>query len=209
MMKAVKMMSKKVDQIAKIFLSFISINIFANKLPPFFEKVQTKIQDPMNLRDPFKSNLTAIKSEEEAEEEKETSQQETLLTNVSTETLEDVPINRLIIVGTLLGPTRLATAKVAPALGVMPNADAPSHIIKEGMILGENKAEVRAIVHGGIVLVEKIRNVYEQDEYIETIIPLTQQKLSQSRPVPNAPTTAPTTPPPPPPPSPEEELPEE
>ena len=46
-------------------------------------------------------------------------------------------------------------------------------LLKEGRTLGKNRAEVRAILPGGVVLVEKITNVYEQDEYIETIIPIT------------------------------------
>ena len=47
-----------------------------------------------------------------------------------------------------------------------------SFILKEGMSLGKNKAELKAILPGGIVLVEKFKNVYDQDEYLETIIPV-------------------------------------
>lgn len=45
--------------------------------------------------------------------------------------------------------------------------------LKEGMRLGQNNAELKAILPGGIVLVEKIRNVYDQDEFLETVIPVT------------------------------------
>ena len=44
--------------------------------------------------------------------------------------------------------------------------------MREGMKLGLNNAEIKAILPGGIVLVEKIRNVYDEDEYLETILPV-------------------------------------
>ena len=47
-----------------------------------------------------------------------------------------------------------------------------NYYIKEGMRIGTNSAEVKAILPGGIVLVEKIRNVYDLDEYLETVIPV-------------------------------------
>ena len=40
------------------------------------------------------------------------------------------------------------------------------------MRLGRDNAEIKAILPGGIVVVEKIRNVYNQEEYLETIIPI-------------------------------------
>ena len=45
------------------------------------------------------------------------------------------------------------------------------YLLREGMKVGEDKSEIKAILPGGIVVVEKIRNIYEQDEYIETVIP--------------------------------------
>ena len=41
------------------------------------------------------------------------------------------------------------------------------------MVIGENNAVIKAILPGGVVLVEKIKNVYEQDEYLETILTIT------------------------------------
>jgi hypothetical protein len=40
------------------------------------------------------------------------------------------------------------------------------------MKLGANKATLRAILPGGLVLVEKNTNIYGEDEYLETVIPL-------------------------------------
>jgi hypothetical protein len=35
--------------------------------------------------------------------------------------------------------------------------------------------DVKAILPGGIILVEKIRNVYDQDEYLETVLPVSSE----------------------------------
>jgi type IV pilus assembly protein PilP len=40
------------------------------------------------------------------------------------------------------------------------------------MKLGENQAELKAILPGGIVVVEKLKDVYDKDEFIETLIPV-------------------------------------
>jgi type IV pilus assembly protein PilP len=45
-------------------------------------------------------------------------------------------------------------------------------ILKEGMKIGQDEAELKAILPGGIVLVEKIVNVYGQEEFLETVIPI-------------------------------------
>ena len=51
-----------------------------------------------------------------------------------------------------------------------------SFLLKEGMKLGRNGAEVKAILPGGVVIVEKIVNIYDQEEYLETIIPISKGK---------------------------------
>ena len=62
-------------------------------------------------------------------------------------------------------------AKIANGKTLLPEV----FYIKEGMKLGSSGAEVKAILPGGIVLVEKIRNVYDQDEYLETVIPISNE----------------------------------
>ena len=153
------------------------VNAFANELPLFLKNNQTKIENPMELRDPFKSDVTATDKTTEKTEGLRSSGDS--FSNIPTIELDRIPLNRIVIVGTLMGPKRLATAKVMSETGGMPGPNDPSFIIREGMILGTNKAEVRAIVHGGIVLVEKIRNAYDQDEYIETIIPLIELEFNE------------------------------
>ncbi len=45
-------------------------------------------------------------------------------------------------------------------------------ILREGAKIGEDGAELKAIMPGGVILVEKIINVYGQEEYLETVIPI-------------------------------------
>ena len=80
-------------------------------------------------------------------------------------TLQGVKLSEIRVVGVLLGKNRRAIAKTGKG--------EETFIIKEGMKIGEYNAEVKAIVPGGILLVEKIKNVYNDNEYIETIIPVT------------------------------------
>jgi Tfp pilus assembly protein PilP len=70
----------------------------------------------------------------------------------------------------VLGADRRALVKISSDAQVA--GEDNIYYIKEGMKVGENGAEVKAILAGGIVLVEKIRNVYDQDEYLETVIPV-------------------------------------
>ncbi|MGB0453529.1 MAG: hypothetical protein ACPGJV_07420, partial [Bacteriovoracaceae bacterium] len=79
--------------------------------------------------------------------------------------LASTPISNIKIVGIFLGKDRRAVAALR-------SGSQNTFILKEGMQIGENKAEIKAILPGGIVLVEKIRNVYDQEEFLETIIPV-------------------------------------
>lgn len=100
--------------------------------------------------------------------------------------IKGVPLRQIRVVGVLLGENRSALGKVVTRSGQNPNEpglDAvqetlseETYILKEGMKIGENEAEIKAILPGGIVLVEKITNVYDQDEYLETIIPITRRQ---------------------------------
>ena len=131
----------------------------------FFRNTKTYIKDPFLLRDPFKRTLKrkgAVKSKRELVPSKDG-----VFSNVPT--LDGVPISNIRIVGVLLGKERRAIAKTVSGNSLSSN----SYILREGMKLGIDGAELKAILPGGIVLVEKIRNVYDQDEYLETIIPVT------------------------------------
>lgn len=125
-----------------------------------FFKGKTKIDHPMGLRDPFKR---PVQKEEKKVVLKEGLMQNGVFTNLPT--IEGVPLKAIKIVGVLIGPERRAMAKMEKGEIV---------ILKEGMKLGEENAEIKAILPGGIVLVEKIINVYGHEEYLETIIPISE-----------------------------------
>lgn len=84
--------------------------------------------------------------------------------------IENVPLSKIRVVGILLGKERRAMAKIEG--GGSGTQGGETFILKEGMKLGENQAELKAILPGGIVVVEKLKDVYDKDEFIETLIPV-------------------------------------
>lgn len=133
-----------------------------------FFSSKTRIRDPFSLRDPFKKpQMTTAKESGSAGNNNDGFVvKEGVFTNMPS--IEDVPIDDINIVGVLIGKERRALATVK-------NGGEPV-VLKEGMLLGKDKIEIKAIMPGGLVLVEKIVNVYGQDEYLETILPITESK---------------------------------
>src|SRR5690606_6760339 len=140
-----------------LMCAFLTNSAVANsvKLPQFFERTKTDIKNPFEMRDPFKRKSHKLKSNANAASKVG----KTVFSNIPT--LEGVTLDKLKIVGVILGEQRRAIAKAQ-------DGDDPkkftTFVIKEGMTMGANNAEVKAILPGGIVLVEKIRNVYDQEE---------------------------------------------
>ena len=135
-------------------------------LVEIFKKSGVNIKNPFGMRDPFKRKLR--------KDMRKTKIGGRMLENgkfTNLPTIESVDLDQVRVVGVVLGESRRAIAKLVDGDGRPISRE--TYIIREGMKLGVNKAEVRAIVPGGLVLVEKIRNVYDQDEYIETVIPIT------------------------------------
>lgn len=128
-------------------------------------KSKTYVKNPMDLRDPFKRRINKKKGVQ-ADKTQDTG----IYTN-QLERIEDKPIENIRIVGVMIGKERRAMAKIASGKKLGTEV----YFIKEGMKIGPNGAEVKAILPGGIVLVEKIRNVYDQDEYLETVIPVSNE----------------------------------
>ena len=123
-----------------------------------FQIKGSTIKNPLELRDPFKKKRV--------KERRKRNVGRTILVDNSYSNLPNigtVPLKSIRIVGILLGKKRVAMASVERSKQVF--------FLREGMKIGENKSEIRAILPGGIVVVEKIRNVYDQNEYIETVIP--------------------------------------
>lgn len=149
-----------------VLLTFFSI-CFAQETDQFnLFKGKTYVKNPLGLRDPFKRRINKKKAL--ASQNKTKNQLLGIYNNINN-SIETKPIENIRIVGVVLGVERRAMAKIAGEEGVDKDN---VYYIKEGMRLGENGAEVKAILPGGIVLVEKIRNVYDQDEYLETVIPV-------------------------------------
>ena len=129
-------------------------------------KSKTYVKNPLDLRDPFKRKINKKKVSGHT---KTQSQINGVYTNYNN-SLENKTIESLRVIGIVIGAERRAMVKTAGDGG-----DDNVYYVKEGMKVGENGAEVKAILPGGIVLVEKIRNVYDQDEYLETVIPVSNE----------------------------------
>lgn len=140
----------------------ISIGAFAVPVDPLshFFRDKTKIEKPFELRDPFKVPQPKV--------EKDKSKTGLFTTgNGQYSNVVQAPVTSiedLKIVGVLIGKERRAMVRNGGA--------GPIIILKEGMRIGTDQAEIKAILPGGIILVEKIVNVYGQEEYLETVIPI-------------------------------------
>lgn len=153
---------------AKIFFIFIAFNLTLyaadSEIGTSIYRLRTNIKEPLELRDPFKKMLSKKKSQD-----KSILNEDGHYTNIKGK-IEDKTIESLKIIGVITGKERRAMASI---IGDKNNSEV--FFLKEGMTVGVNKAEVKAILPGGVVFVEKIRNVYDQDEYLETIIPITSE----------------------------------
>lgn len=139
--------------IISIFLSAYSVQA---KQEVKFLNDKTKIENPLDLRDPFRA--PHFRSTKEAVGDNVTQDPEEVLQNVS--------INDIRVQGVLIGKERRAIVMISA------NDTKRTVIIKEGYRIGPDRVEVKAILPGGIILVEKMINVYGQEEYLETVIPI-------------------------------------
>ena len=128
-----------------------------------FFKDKTKIDNPFSLRDPFKAPLNKGEGKKEGRGFRITGKGQ--YSNIGDTPLDQLSINEIRVVGVLIGKERRALINAGK--------DAKRIIIlKEGSKIGPEQAELKAILPGGIVLVEKITNVYGEEEYLETVIPI-------------------------------------
>ena len=153
-------MKKSLSSIIFIFVLLIfSVKSHAKKEVRDFFKGISEIKNPFDLRDPFRTPF--VKKKFSFLKKKKLSRKMSI-----EETLKQAPVTTISVVGILVGKDRRAVLKIKGEEGTF--------IAREGMIIGKDRAELKAILPGGIVLVEKIKNVYDDDEYIETIIPISQ-----------------------------------
>lgn len=141
-----------------------------------FFKDKTRIENPLELRDPFKSPQSRGQSRRRSDVRHKRG--DGIYSNINQENLRDWNIYEIKVVGVMIGKERRAMI-VRTADGPAPQGGGPAPqsngrvvVIKEGSTIGPDNAEVKAILPGGIILVEKIINVYGQEEYLETVIPI-------------------------------------
>lgn len=125
-------------------------------------KNKTVIENPFELRDPFKAPLMRGNKKEGRAEK--SLMRDGVYTNIGA--LGTVDLNKMQIVGVMIGKERRALARI--------EGKADIFVLREGMRLGSDNAELKAIHPGGIILVEKLVNVYGEEEYLETVIPISQ-----------------------------------
>lgn len=124
---------------------------------------KTKIENPFNLRDPFKAPIN--KTEGKTKGRGFFLSGKGQYSNIGETALDQLSVGQIKVVGVLIGKERRALVNLGK--------DGKQIIIlKEGMKIGPEAAELKAILPGGIVLVEKIVNVYGEEEYLETVIPI-------------------------------------
>ena len=127
------------------------------KINEFF-KDKTDIPDPLSLRDPFKIPIKIGDRGARAGKLKELGSED--ISNI------EISPSQLIVKGIYLGENRRALASLGGSNSLF--------VLKEGMKIGNSHAIVRAILPGGVIVVEKIINIYNQEEYLETIIPISE-----------------------------------
>ncbi len=148
-----------------VLLSFLFAfnSIYAQETDKKYEflKSKTQVKNPLELRDPFKRKIIRKRTQiiQEKEDRGYFSDEASI---------DNIPLERLKVVGVLLGAQRRVMVKTV-------EGGSEIHYLKEGARIGQNGAELKAILPGGIVVVEKIRNVYDQDEYLETVIPISSE----------------------------------
>jgi len=144
-----------------------------NSLDEFF-KDKTRIENPLELRDPFKS--PQAKGTQRRQGGNRFRRGEAAYSNIAQDNLRDWNIYEIRVVGVMIGKERRAMITKGGESGPGPSPVSGSGtkvvVIKEGSVIGPDNAEVKAILPGGIILVERIINVYGQEEYLETVVPI-------------------------------------
>lgn len=121
-------------------------------------KGQTSIENPSKLRDPFQPPQFATQGQIKR------AQNNSGVWDYQSRLTEPVKIEDIVITGVLIGTNRRVVLKVGE--------NKTSYTLKEGETIGPRGPEIKAILPGGIILAEKISNIYGEPEYIETVIPI-------------------------------------
>lgn len=119
---------------------------------------QTSIEKPFELRDPFQPPIFPSQALTERK------QSNNGVWDNQKKLESDVKLEEIKITGVLIGTNRRVILQIGN--------DKTSYTLKEGETIGPIGPEVKAILPGGIILAEKINNIYGEPEYIETVIPI-------------------------------------
>lgn len=125
-------------------------------------KDKTTIENPFELRDPFRPPV--IRTERKQGRLDKATLRDGTYTNIPS--IGEIDIDQMRIVGVMVGKERRALARLEGKPNVF--------VLREGMRIGKDNAELKAIHPGGIIFVEKLVNVYGEEEYLETVIPISQ-----------------------------------
>ena len=140
---------------------FISIFAFISHsfaaIDDLFEG-KTSIQNPSQLRDPFAPPKFPTQGQVKRNQAKEG------VWDNQVKLEGPVEIDDIKITGVLIGTNRRVVLKVG--------TDNRAYTLREGETVGPLGPEVKAILPGGIILAERIKNIYGEPEYIETVIPI-------------------------------------
>lgn len=149
----------KISLISSLFIFLVSMSVLASNSVEKVFKDMSSIKEPFELRDPFlPPKIERVKKEKVSEKNSSG-----IYTNIPV--LGNVMIRDVVITGVVIGDQRRA---------FLIDKKRPNQVftIKEGMRLGVNRAEIKAIMPGGIILVEKVVNIYGDTEYLETVVPI-------------------------------------
>ena len=145
-----------------LLLSLLIIDVAHSREIENVLKSMTSLKDPLGMRDPFQPPPIQ-RSGNQGAGTASTEQINGIYSNIPA--LGNMPIQEVRVVGVIIGPERRAFVRKN-------NNDPTTYVVRENDELGGGGARVRAILPGGMILVEKVTNIYGEEEYLETVIPL-------------------------------------
>ncbi|MAX67727.1 MAG: pilus assembly protein PilP [Bacteriovoracaceae bacterium] len=141
-----------------IIFSHLILNLAVQARTDEIFNGHTSIKEPFELRDPFQPPKFKSKKN------KRSVQRARGVLNNIPKLEEKFDLDKLIISGVLIGKERRVMVKIQGKKGV--------YTLKEGERFGVDGPEIKAILPGGVILVERITNIYGEPEYIETVVPI-------------------------------------
>ena len=144
--------------LTSVIFFLISVSVLAaEKADKIFEG-KTSIEKPFEVRDPFQPPRFKSQTSEKTQK-----RIRGILDNIPKAEFK-YDLTKVRILGVLIGKERRVIVQI--------DGETNSYSMKEGDRFGVDGPEVKAILPGGVILVEKINNIYDEEEFIETIIPI-------------------------------------